>query len=194
MAKIESILVVSAGNSEGLEILKTLNNSGINTIKTLSIEQDIVAAVLKHTPEAVIIETEDLRVELLQQIKEINQTMTIPVLLFTDSEEESLIEQAIKNGVATYIVGALEAQRLPSILQVAIARYKETIKLKRDLDKTRALLEERKLIDKAKGILMQHKQYSEDDAYQALRKMAMDKNKRIVEIADNIISTFELLG
>jgi len=194
MAKIKSILVVSAGNAEDIEILETLSNSGISSIKTLHINQDIVAAVLKFTPEAVIIETETLEPELLQQLKDINQTVTIPVLLFTDTEEESLIEQAIKNGVATYIVGGLDAHRLPSILQVAITRYNETTKLKRDLDKTRAQLEERKLIDKAKGILMKHKQCSEDDAYQSLRKMAMDKNKRIADIADNIISTFELLS
>jgi len=186
-------MLVALKSSPIDELKANLSNIGVENIHSLSINQDILAHVSKIQPDAIIIEVDTLDHALLDQIKAINQSCSIPVLLFTETDEDLIIEKAIKNGVATYIVGSLEAHRLASILQVAITRYKEVQQIKNDLVKTRAQLEERKVIDKAKGILMKHKQYSEDEAYQALRKMAMDKNKRIIDIADGIIATFDLL-
>lgn len=114
--------------------------------------------------------------------------------MFTETSDDLIIEKAIKYGVTTYIAGSIDTQRIKSILQVTVTRCTEIQKLKNDLTQTKAQLEERKVIDKAKGILMQHKRYSEDDAYKALRKLAMDKNKRIIEIAEGIEATFDLLS
>lgn len=194
MAFLNKILLVLQDIHTAEPLHDTLTALDISNIHTLHISQDIHAFVETHQPEAIIIETEQLDPGLLDHIRTINHSFQIPVILFTDSNEDKIIEQAIKSGVATYIVGTLDPRRIRTILQVAITRYAEIQKLKQDLSKTKAQLEERKLIDKAKGLLMQHKQISEDQAYQALRKMAMDKNKRISEIAEGIISTFDLLA
>ena len=100
---------------------------------------------------------------------------------------------AIKSGVNAYIVDGLEEKRVQPIIDVAIARFREFQALKDELDATRSQLAERKVVEKAKGILMKHKDITEDEAYQSLRKMAMDKNKRIADVADGVISAFELL-
>lgn len=193
MSDISSILLVTQRPDSTHAIQGTLSQLAFDKIESITIDQDIYAHISKNPPGAVIIEVDKLDEDLLQQIRNINQTQAIPVILFTDSDEDVIIEKAIKSGVASYIVGTLDAHRIKSIVQIAITRFKETQKIKQDLFKTKAQLQERKTIDKAKGILMQHKHYSEDDAYKALRKMAMDKNKRIVEIAEAIISSFELL-
>jgi len=194
MIKIKDILLVAQNSGPVDELKLSLSAIGVENIHSLSIDQDILTHVSKIIPDAVIIEVDTLDHALLDQIKAINQSHSIPVLLFTETDEDLIIEKAIKSGVATYIVGSLEARRLASILQVAITRFKDVQQIKNDLVKTRAQLEERKVIDKAKGLLMKHKQYSEDDAYQALRKMAMDKNKRIIDIAEGIITAFDLLA
>ena len=194
MKTIKKLLLVLTKIDPDDELRETLLDLGIKHIETMTVDQDIHAHISNNIPEAIIIEVEQLDSELLQQIRSINQSFQLPVILFTETDEDLIIEQAIKSGVATYIVGSLEAQRIQSILQVAITRNSEVQKLKQDLIKTRGQLEERKVIDKAKGILMKHKHYSEDEAYQALRKMAMDKNKRIIEIAEGIIAAFDLLS
>ncbi len=191
---IKKILLVLQEAGSADELRETLSRLGIHKIETMTTVQDIHAHISIDHPEGIIIEIKQLDDDLLQQIRSINQSFTIPVILFTETDEDLIIEKAIKSGVATYIVGSLEAQRIQSILQVAVTRFAEVQKLKQDLTKTRAQLQERKVIDKAKGILMKHKQISEDESYQALRKMAMDKNKRIAEIAEGIVATFDLLS
>ena len=194
MTDINKILLVLQKSGPSGELKETLSGLGIGIIDSITSEQDIYAHARHNPPEAIIIECDILDNELLQQIRNINQSHAIPVIIFTDSNEDSIIEKAIKSGVSTYIVGNLEVQRIQSILKVAMTRNRQTRELMQDLDQTRQQLEERKLIDKAKGILMKHKQLDENDAYKTLRKMAMDKNKRIAEIADSIVSTFELLS
>ena len=193
MPDIQQILLVLPDPDPNEALKAALSELAINRIESITTDQDIYAHVSNNLPDAIIIEVDKLDDELLQQIRSINQTHAIPVILFTDTDEEIIIEKAIKSGVATYIVGSLATHRIQSILRVATTRFAETQKLKHDLVKTKAQLEERKIIDKAKGILMDHKHCSEDEAYKALRKMAMDKNKRIVEIAEGIMSTVELL-
>ena len=104
-----------------------------------------------------------------------------------------MASSAIKSGVKAYIVDGLEENRVQPIIDVAMARFREFQALKDELDATRNQLSERKTVEKAKGILMKHKNISEDDAYQSLRKVAMDKNKRIVDVSESVISAFELL-
>ncbi|VAX09630.1 Response regulator NasT [hydrothermal vent metagenome] len=194
MQQNEKILLVTKETNSTALLKNTLAETGVTETVQIKIKQDIYSYTREIKPKAVIIETDTLDDELLQHIRAINHECVVPVLLFTDTDEEALIDKAIKSGVATYIAGSAEPKRIKTILQVAMSRFRETQKLKQDLDKTQAQLEERKIIDRAKGILMQHKHYSEDEAYRALRKMAMDKNKRISDIAESIVSTFELLG
>jgi response regulator NasT len=124
----------------------------------------------------------------------LNQDQPKPIVLFAERSDDETIAAAMRAGVSAYVVDALNPKLLKSIMQVAIARFREFQALRRELEETRTKLAERKLIDKAKGLLMQHKSLSEQDAYQALRKLAMDRNQRIGDVARNVIAVMELLG
>ena len=117
----------------------------------------------------------------------------------TDLKVGKIYEQEVLNLIKkkyphAYIVDGLEENRVQPIIDVAMARFREFQALKDELDAVRNQLSERKIVEKAKGILMKHKNISEDDAYQALRSMAMDKNKRIIDISESILQAFELLN
>ncbi|ABL02065.1 response regulator receiver and ANTAR domain protein [Candidatus Ruthia magnifica str. Cm (Calyptogena magnifica)] len=124
-------------------------------------------------------------------LTDINKTK--PIVMFTEESNPGMASSAIKSGVHAYIVDGLEENRVQPIIDVAIARFREFQALKDELDATRNQLSERKAVEKAKGLLMQHKDVNEDEAYQSLRKMAMNKNKRIVDVAESVINAFELL-
>ena len=126
-------------------------------------------------------------------LRDVNKTKPKPIVMFTESSGDQMTGTAIKSGVNAYIVDGLEENRVQPIIDVAIARFREFQALKDELDATRSQLAGRKAIEKAKGILMEHKKVSEDEAYQSLRKMAMDKNTRIIDVAESVISAFELL-
>jgi response regulator NasT len=126
-------------------------------------------------------------------LRDVNKTKPKPIVMFTESSEDHMAGTAIKSGVNAYIVDGLEEKRVQPIIDVAIARFREFQALKDELDATRNQLAERKAVEKAKGLLMKHKKITEDEAYQSIRKMAMDKNKRITDVADGIISAFELI-
>ncbi|KAA0443917.1 MAG: ANTAR domain-containing protein [Candidatus Thioglobus sp.] len=126
-------------------------------------------------------------------LSDINKTKPKPIVMFTEKSDSKMTSSAIKSGVNAYIVDGLEENRVQPIIDVAIARFREFQALKDELDATRDQLSERKIVEKAKGLLMKHKNIEEDESYQSLRKMAMDKNRRIVDVAEGVISAFELL-
>ncbi|SFV67752.1 Response regulator NasT [hydrothermal vent metagenome] len=126
-------------------------------------------------------------------LSDVNKTKPKPIVMFAEQSNAKMTGTAIKSGVNAYIVDGLEEQRVQPIIDVAIARFREFQALKDELDTTRNQLAERKIVEKAKGLLMDKKSISEDEAYQTLRKMAMDKNTKIVTIAENLISVFEIL-
>ena len=111
------------------------------------------------------------------------------------SGESKIIKEAVRAGVTAYIDdGASNHHRVKSILEVALARFKESQALYEELNKTKALLEERKIIEKAKGVIMKQRGMCENEAYHALRKMAMERNQRIAEVSHSVITVANLLG
>ncbi len=115
------------------------------------------------------------------------------MIIFTrDSQPDSIVD-AVKAGASTYVVDCHDAERLGSLLGVAKARFDEQQRLKGELQQTKKALYDRKNVEKAKGIIMKTKSLSEDQAYSAMRKLAMNRNKRIGEIAEQVISAAEVL-
>jgi response regulator NasT len=116
------------------------------------------------------------------------------VVLFTDEDDRSIIREAVRSGVTAYIVDGLAAERVVPIVQVAVARFEDYQTLKTERDLAQQKLAERKVVERAKGILMSKRGMSEDEAYHALRKMAMEKKLRMGEVAERVISMADLLG
>jgi response regulator NasT len=114
--------------------------------------------------------------------------------MFSDANDSALIEAAVQAGVSAYVVDGMQPHRLRPIIEVAIARFREFQALRDELQQTRNKLAERREIEKAKGILMKQKGMAEEEAYQALRKLAMDQGLKIGEVARQLISIAKLLG
>ncbi|MDO8844937.1 MAG: ANTAR domain-containing protein [Methylicorpusculum sp.] len=154
---------------------------------------DLSAIVLSLLPDIVVLNVFTPTQAVLKAILTINQSHSVPVIIFAEDQDTETINQVIKAGVSAYIVDGLDTKRIKTIIDIAIARFKEQQALKDELKKTKSQLEERKLIDRAKGLLMKSQGYNEDEAYHALRKLAMDRNIAIGEMAKNVISMADLL-
>lgn len=131
---------------------------------------------------------------ILQEIININQQHAVPVIMFAEDQGTDTINKVIKAGVSAYIVDGFEAKRVKVIVEIAIARFKEQQALKLELEKTKSKLEERKDIDRAKALLIKSQGYTEEQAYHALRKLAMERSLSIGEMAKNVLAMADLLN
>ena len=157
----------------------------ISALGTFATKEQIDLVVFNiETPERTI----------LDEIRTLNQHFPIPVIIFATDSNTETINQVVKAGASAYIVDGLETRRIKSIMDVAIARFREQQSLKNELEKTKSKLEERKLIDRAKAILIKTRGFSEDEAYQTLRKLAMNRNITVGEMAKNIIAMEDLFN
>ncbi len=186
-----NILLIEDETADQLleNILVTQSYSVINTAKSKSSIQALIA----DSDTDIVIFNIDSPKKYFQDIQYINQHQTLPIIIFAADETTDTINQIVKAGVSAYVVNGLETNRINSIIAIAVARFKEQQRLKTELEKTKSKLEERKLIDRAKGILIKARGFTEDDAYHTLRKLAMDRNIAIGEMAKNIIAMAELL-
>lgn len=186
------VLVIDEIKADKL-LEKTLQKHGYD-VAILSLQSlNISQVVLSLLPDIIVLNLYTPTREILRAILDINQSYSVPVVMFAEDQDTETINQVIKAGVSAYIVNGLESKRVKSIIDIAIARFKEQQLLRDELKKTKSQLEERKLIDRAKGILIKSKGFTEDEAYHALRKLAMERNVAIGEMAKNVIAMADLL-
>jgi len=182
----------SAGRAALLE--RALTDAGYEIIARVEHGVNLLERVDEVKPDVIIIDMEMPDRDTLEQLHTIHQDQPRPIVMFADNSESEVIEAAVKAGVSAYVVDGLNPQRVKPIMDVAIARFREFQALREELEQTKSTLADRKLIDKAKGIIMKQRGMDEAEAYKSLRKMAMDSNKRISEIAKDVIAIAELLG
>lgn len=176
-------LLEDALSAEGYEIVARVR-AGINLY-------DEVEAV---APDIVIIDMGSPDRDMLEQMRTLHDAHPRPVVMFANDDDVHMIRDAVRAGVSAYVVDGLSRERVRPILEVAIARFNEFQQLRRELAQTRTTLEERKLIDRAKGILMDRRGLSESQAYDLLRKKAMDSNRKLIDIARTVLAAVDLLG
>jgi response regulator NasT len=152
----------------------------------------LLARVYALDPDVILIDLENPSRDVLEQMFQVSRAVKRPVAMFVDQSDSASIEAAVDAGVSAYIVGGLRKDRVKNILDLCISRFNAFARLQNELDRTRNALEERKVIDRAKGILMKVKSLSEESAYGLLRKTAMNENKKIVEVAQSVITAAEL--
>jgi len=155
--------------------------------------KQLLQAIYDIDPDVVIISLENPSRDTLEQLFQMSRIVKRPIAMFVDKSDRAAITAAIDAGVSAYIVGGLQKDRVQSILDVCISRYNATARMQEELEKTKSELEERKVIGRAKGILMRAKALSEEEAYHLLRKTAMNEKKKIAEIAQSIVTAAELL-
>ena len=188
------ILLVK-GDPERSQLLgQSLLESGHAVVGETGTDENLLRRIEETDPDLLLIDSDSPGDALLSQLQELAVHKPIPVVLFTEVDSRDMISRAVRAGVSAYIVDGLDQRRLGTILKVAVARFHETEKLRQELQETKASLEERKAVERAKGILMKQRGFDEPGAYHALRKMAMDKNLRIGQVAENVIAVSELLN
>lgn len=149
--------------------------------------------VAKLQPDVLIVAVDSPDRDILENMQAITRDHPRPMVMFSADAERRTIEAAVQAGISAYVVDGLRAERVIPVLEVAIARFNQLQSLRRELAEARASLAGRKTIERAKGILMKRLRLDEESAYSALRKMAMNRNLKIVEIANSLITASELL-
>lgn len=171
-----------------------LRDAGVVEITVLSGMANLLKRLVALDPDVVIIDLENPSRDVLEQMFQVSRVVSRPVAMFVDQSDAQTIEAAVEAGVSAYVVDGLKKERIKAIVDMAISRFNAFARLKRELEDARSELAERKLIERAKGILMKNRGLSEPEAHAALRKAAMNENKRMAEIAQSVITAAALLG
>ena len=174
-------------------LLGIASNAGYRMLKTVGIDDGVGKHVGALRPDVLIIVSDEIDRSILREMSAITEKHPTPMLVFTQDSQLQSIDAAVKAGASAYVVDCTKPERLVALLGIAVARFEEQQRLKKELVQTKHALRERKSVERAKGIIMKSKSLSEDQAYKAMRKLAMDHNKRIGEIAEHIISASEVL-
>ena len=154
---------------------------------------DLLARIYAIDPDVILIDLENPSRDVLEQMFQVSRAVKRPVAMFVDQSDAASIEAAVDAGVSAYIVDGLKQGRVKDILELCISRFNAVARLQDELDRAKSALEERKTIDRAKGILMQAKGLSEEQAYALLRKTAMNEKRKIADVAQVVITASELL-
>lgn len=190
---MSKVLLVGARSSRMSLLNRALLEFDYEVVARVEKSNNLTHLVQEFSPDVLVIGVEVPDSETLSALAELHKCNPITVVMFVENGSNNIIHKAIKAGVNAYIVADLQPQRLKTIIDVAIARFNEFQALRTELDETRTKLEDRKLVDRAKGLLMSRQGISEDEAYQKLRRMAMDKGETLANVARNIIDVMELL-
>lgn len=163
-------------------------------VATASPSDDLLEQIARHRPDVILIDMDAPSRDTLENLRSVQSTLPRPMVMFSQDGDRETIRRAVAAGVSAYVVDGVQPHRVRPILDAAIARFEQYRELAQELDKTRTQLQERKQIDRAKGLIMRQRGLSEPEAYQLLRKAAMDRNLRMAEVAEQVIAAAELLG
>ena len=144
-------------------------------------------------PDVIIIDLENPSRDVLEQMFQVSRIVRRPIAMFVDQSDRATIAAAMEAGVSAYIVDGLKKERVRSILDMTISRFSVFDRLRSELEETKSALKNRKIIEKAKGILMKNRGLDEEAAYALLRRTAMSKGKTIADVAESLLNTIDLL-
>lgn len=188
-----SVAVIDENSVRAAILLEGLQAAGVGTVTVISERNFLLRRVAELNPDVVIIDLENPSRDVLEQMFQVSRVVQRPVAMFVDQSDSASIQASVDAGVSAYIVDGLKKERIKHILDVAISRFNAFSRLQGELERTKSALEERKIIDRAKGFLMKAKGLTEEDAYALLRRAAMNEKKKIVEIAQSVITAAEML-
>lgn len=188
------VLLVEPGLGQRFSIgnkLSQLDGYMIEAISKLSIAPALVKV---SSPDLIVISVESLGDVDLQPLQEIKRESPLPVVVFAQNHADGAAKAAVAAGVTSYIVDDVSNERMPVIFDIAVERFLQEQTLNTELETTKRKLDDRKLIEKAKGIVMEQKSLSEEMAYREIRRAAMNQGRSMVELSQKIISLTELIG
>jgi two-component system, response regulator / RNA-binding antiterminator len=184
------LLVDNDGHQTSL--LSALKDEGFDAIKT-QYGPLFLSLVKESRPHVIIFDLDSPSDALIDDLLKLNRLLPLPVILFSSDASSEMIEKIIKADVSSLIIGGINGYSLKNIVHIALVQFKQNSALKEALEEARSQLEDRKQIDRAKAILIKTQNFNENDAYHTLRKLAMDRNITLGEMARNVIAMAALL-
>jgi response regulator NasT len=169
-----------------------LREAGYTRVTRIEGTAKLLARISTIDPDVILIGLENPSRDVLEQMFQVSRVVKRPVAMFVDQADSASIQASVDAGVSAYIVDGLKKERIKSILDLCISRFNAFSRLQNELEQTKNALEERKVIDRAKGILMRRKNLSEEDAYALMRRTAMNENQKLAEIAQSFITASEM--
>jgi len=188
------ILLVETDAEKAREIIAALKEAGYDDVRALGQISGLERAVKDHAPDIVLIDLAHPDRDTLEHITLVSQSNERAVALFVDETDDELTRAALNAGVSAYVVDGMQAPRIKPVLETAITRFQIMRQMKSELTAAKQALEDRKTIDRAKGILMRQRACSEDDAYKLLRKTAMDQGRKVIDVANALVTAADLLS
>lgn len=193
MERTLKILVAEPNQKKAQEIVSALRNDGQSEVTLVTTLSEIATALKREDPDIVLIDLADPNRDTLEHLSLLADAKSRPVAMFVDHTDEALTQTAMAAGVSAYVVNGLQRDRIKPVLETAIARFRVFKKMQSELDAAKRALSDRKVIDRAKGVLMRARKISEDEAYNLLRKTAMDQGRKVIDVASALVTTADLL-
>jgi len=188
------VLVVDESEERAAVLRDGVVMAGHEVIASLASPLELLRAVERLQPDVIVIDTDSPTRDVLEHVVMVSQSSPRPIVMFSADRASETIRDAVRAGVSAYIVDGLDSMRVNTIVEVACARFEEFQRLKAELAEANLKLSERKRVERAKGLLMRSRGVSEDEAYHALRRLAMSKKQRLGDVAQQVIDTAGLLG
>lgn len=188
------IVIVEQDAEKAAQIVDALGVIGLEKVHVVSTRTGLAQRIKALNPDVVLVDVSNPSRDTLEELTLASDPMSRPVAMFVDNDTEGLAKAAIEAGVSAYVVDGLNMNRLRPILDAAIARFNMFGRLRRELEQSKRALEERKVIDRAKGILMKARCVDEEEAYALLRRTAMDQGRKIAEVAQGLVTAAGLLS
>jgi two-component system, response regulator / RNA-binding antiterminator len=187
-----NIVIVDENPVRAAILEEGLREAGYVNVVRIEGTAKLLARIYAIDPDVILIDLENPSRDVLEQMFQVSRIVKRPVAMFVDQADSASIQASVDAGVSAYIVDGLKKERIKSILDLCISRFYAFSRLQNELEQTKSALEERKVIDRAKGILMKAKKLSEEQAYALLRKTAMNENRKIADVAQSVITAAEL--
>ncbi len=191
------VMIVDDGadsQSRSLYLRLMLEKVGYMVVSEVFEPRRIYDAVRTQQPDVIIVDTDSPSRDTLEHIAILSETEPRPIVMFASDRESDTIREAVQAGVSAYIVDGLAAERVKPIVDVAMARFESFQAVRTELAQVKTKLSDRKTIERAKGVLMKARAINEDEAYAALRKMAMERSLTIGEVSRQFLAVSDLLG
>jgi response regulator NasT len=187
------VLLVDDNAERAAAVTAGLEADGCVVVALLPDHADMVAEVRRARADVIVCDLDHASRDAIDSMRALHRDEPRPVVMFVDRTEPGSIAAAMEAGVAAYVVEGLSPSRVRAVIDVAVARFQAHQALRAELAEVRSQLSERKLVERAKGLLMQTRRMSEEEAYRTLRRLAMDQGKRLADVAESVISMAKLL-
>ena len=188
VSKALSVLLIDDNPARAEIVESGLRDAGYVLLERLEGTYDLLARVAALKPDVIVVSIDSPSRDAIEDLRRTTEQQPRPIALFADRSDPATIAAGMEAGVSAYVVKGLAKDRVQSVVDVAVAHFNRFHSMREELDRARLSLVERKTVDRAKGLLMEQKGIGEDAAYRLLRRLAMDQNKRIGEVAQDILT------